>query len=200
MTLVTYQFLHANILHIFGNMLFLWIFGDDVEEAMGPLRFLVFYLVLRHRRRGWPSSPARRNRATPLIGASGAIAGVLAAYLMFKTLPQSLWSLCPGSSCGSSSARWCGIDAFWVLGAWILTQFWSISVQAQDGVAYMAHIGGLAGRRWCCFRCCVTARKLFECIRRRGDAVGPPPETASVRRSINVDRPMARPLASARSP
>ena len=104
-TLVTYQFLHADFFHIFGNMLFLWIFGDDVEEAMGPLRFILFYLgcgVVA----GLAFVASAPHAATPLIGASGAIAGILAAYLMFKALSQGLWSFCPGSSCGSSSVRW----------------------------------------------------------------------------------------------
>jgi membrane associated rhomboid family serine protease len=82
-TLVTYQFLHADFFHIFGNLLFLWIFGDDVEEAMGPLRFIVFYLACGIVA-GLAFIASAPHSAAPLIGASGAIAGILAAYLMFR--------------------------------------------------------------------------------------------------------------------
>ncbi|MGH9807066.1 MAG: rhomboid family intramembrane serine protease, partial [Terriglobia bacterium] len=72
-TLVTYQFLHADFFHIFGNMLFLWIFGDDVEEATGPWRFLVFYLSCGIVA-GLAFVVSAPHAASPLIGASGAIA------------------------------------------------------------------------------------------------------------------------------
>jgi len=81
LTLVTYQFMHVDVLHLASNMLFLWVFGDNVEDAMGHLRFLMFYLLsgvaggMAHAAL-WPAS------ASPLIGASGAVAGVIAAYLM----------------------------------------------------------------------------------------------------------------------
>src|SRR5688572_15523617 len=80
-TLITYQFLHGGILHLLSNMLFLWVFGDNVEDALGHRKFLIFYLLcgvaggLAHAA-FLPSSPV------PLIGASGAVAGVIAAYLM----------------------------------------------------------------------------------------------------------------------
>jgi membrane associated rhomboid family serine protease len=77
------MFLHANFWHLAGNMIFLWVFGDDVEEAMGPLRFIAFYIG-----RGIVAALAFTATAPhsqlPLVGASGAIAGVLAAYLMFR--------------------------------------------------------------------------------------------------------------------
>jgi len=83
LTLVSYMFLHANFWHLAGNMIFLWVFGDDVEEAMGPLRFIAFYIG-----RGIVAALAFTATAPhsqlPLVGASGAIAGVLAAYLMFR--------------------------------------------------------------------------------------------------------------------
>ena len=83
LTLVTYMFLHADIFHLFGNMIFLFVFGDDIEEAMGSLRFVVFYLAcgivgaLVFAASGPQSS-------LPLIGASGAVSGVIAAYLMLR--------------------------------------------------------------------------------------------------------------------
>ena len=81
LTLLTYQFLHGDILHLLSNMLFLWVFGDNVEDAMGHLKYLMFYLLcgiaggLAHAAM-LPASPL------PLIGASGAVAGVIAAYLI----------------------------------------------------------------------------------------------------------------------
>ena len=82
LTLITYQFLHGGWLHLISNMLFLWVFADNVEDAFGHVGFLIFYLLCGHRRGArctrcmQPASPA------PLIGASGAVSGVLAAYLL----------------------------------------------------------------------------------------------------------------------
>jgi membrane associated rhomboid family serine protease len=83
LTLGSYLFLHANVFHLLGNMIFLWVFGDDVEEAMGSLRFAGFYFgsgVVA----ALAFVVATPHSQVPLIGASGAIAGVLAAYLMFR--------------------------------------------------------------------------------------------------------------------
>ena len=117
MTLITYQFLHANIWHLLGNMIFLWVFGDDVEEAMGSLRFVAF-----SRLRGGGGAGLHRFEPAlvlPLIGASGAIAGVLAAYLMFRPCQKVsvflpwfiLWFFVRG-----------GATRYWVLGGWMLAQ------------------------------------------------------------------------------
>lgn len=134
MTLLTYMFFHGDLLHLGGNMLFLWVFGDNVEDAMGHVKFLLFYLIcgafagLVHTFMV-PGSP------NPLIGASGAVAGVIAAYLMlhprvrvwvlaFKTIPLRL-------------------SAAVVLGIWIVTQFVMVMVPEIGPVAWWAHIGGL---------------------------------------------------------
>jgi membrane associated rhomboid family serine protease len=169
-TLVTYQFLHADILHISGNMLFLWIFGDDVEEAMGPLRFIVFYLGCGIAA-GLAFAASAPHAATPLIGASGAIAGVLSAYLMLKPCQKVLVFL-PWFILWIIFRPVVRIAAYWVLGAWILSQFWSISVQAHDQVAYMAHVGGLVAGAVLFPLLRYRSVKLFECIR---DATAPPP-------------------------
>lgn len=87
LTLITYQFLHADFWHIFGNMIFLWVFGDDVEEAMGSLRFIGFYLASGIAA-GLVFTASTPHSQLPLIGASGAIAGVLAAYL--SSLSESI--------------------------------------------------------------------------------------------------------------
>jgi membrane associated rhomboid family serine protease len=169
-TLVTYQFLHADFFHIFGNMLFLWIFGDDIEEAMGPLRFIVFYLACGIAA-GAAFAISAPHAATPLIGASGAIAGVLSAYLMLKPCHKVLVFI-PWFILWIFVRPVVRLDAFWVLGAWILSQLWSISVQANDNVAYMAHVGGLVAGAVLFPLLRYRSVKLFECIR---ETTAPPP-------------------------
>ena len=133
-TLLTYMFLHGDILHLLSNMIFLWVFGDNIEDAMGHLKFLAFYLAcgmaggLAHSLM-LPSSPL------PLIGASGAVAGVIAAYLILH--PRVLvWVL---------AFRFIPlrISAAWVLGVWVATQFVMILLNQPDQVAWWAHIGGM---------------------------------------------------------
>ncbi len=162
-TLVTYQFLHADFFHIFGNMLFLWIFGDDVEEAMGPLRFIVFYLGCGIAA-GLAFVASAPHAAAPLVGASGAIAGVLAAYLMFRPC-QKVLVFIPWFMLWIVFRPVVRLDAYWVLGAWIVTQLWSIAVQTQDQVAYMAHVGGLAAGAVLFSVLRYRTVKLFECTR-----------------------------------
>jgi membrane associated rhomboid family serine protease len=135
LTLVTYQFLHGDILHLLSNMLFLWVFGDNVEDAMGHLKFLFFYLVcgiaggLAHAA-FVPTSPI------PLVGASGAVAGVIAAYLMLHPRVR-VWVL---------ALRFIPlrISAAWVLGFWVATQIVMALISPVDQVAWWAHVGGMA--------------------------------------------------------
>jgi len=135
LTLITYQFLHAGWWHLASNMLFLWVFADNIEDAFGSLAFLLFYLFcgiaggLAH----VLVSPASDM---PLVGASGAVSGVLGAYailfpkarvwiLLFMRLPLR-------------------IGAAWVLGGWFLLQVASLFMAAGNDVqvAFWAHIGG----------------------------------------------------------
>ena len=135
LTLLFSMFMHASWLHIGGNMLYLWIFGDNIEDRIGHAKFLVFYLIC-----GLAASAAeivfQANSKIPSLGASGAIAGVLGAYLI----------LFPKRQVRVLVARQIvNMPAFMVLGLWILLQIYSqISVAGgqQGGVAYMAHIGG----------------------------------------------------------
>jgi len=142
--------------------LFLAIFGDDIEEAMGPLRFLVFYLLC-----GIAAALAfiagNPQATAPLIGASGAIAGVLAAYLMFRPC-QKVAVFVPWFILWLFVRPVVKIDAIWVLGFWVLTQFWAISVQSQDGVAYLAHIGGLAAGAVLFPLMRYRTVRLFQCV------------------------------------
>ncbi len=134
-TLVTYMFLHGSWIHLLGNMLFLWVFGDNVEDAMGHLRFIMFYLMcgifagLLH---AWMSP----NSDLPLIGASGAVAGIISAYVILHPKVK-IWVL----------ALWripIRLTAYWALGFWIVAQFANLLWDKDENVAWWAHIGGLA--------------------------------------------------------
>jgi membrane associated rhomboid family serine protease len=135
LTLISSMFMHASWLHIGGNMLYLWIFGDNIEDRIGSGKFLAFYLLC-----GLAASAAdimfKTDSVIPSLGASGAIAGVLGAYLV----------LFPTRKVRVLLARQVvNMPAFIVLGLWIALQVFSqISVVGGQGggVAYMAHIGG----------------------------------------------------------
>lgn len=140
-TLVTSMFMHGGWLHLGGNMLYLWVFGNNIEDVFSHIGFLIFYLVV-----GLAGSigqiivgPASR---VPAIGASGAIAGVLGAYIVFfprARIDTLLYN------------RVVPLSALYVLGFWILLQFFqgivalSPEAAAAGGVAWWAHIGGFVG-------------------------------------------------------
>jgi membrane associated rhomboid family serine protease len=132
-TLVTYQFFHADIMHLFGNMIFLWVFGDDVERALGRARFLAFYLLCGIVG-GLVFVANDRYSSMQLIGASGAIAGVIAAYLMLRPCAKVTVLL------GFIPLR---IGAYWVIGLFVLSQLWSLGSASRSAVAYWCHFGGL---------------------------------------------------------
>jgi membrane associated rhomboid family serine protease len=134
-TLLTSLFLHAGFLHVAGNMLFLWVFGDNVEDAMGSARFVVFYLICgacAAYAHAW-SAPASQQ---PLIGASGAVAGVVAAYLLLHPRVR-LWGL-------FLNRIPLKVPAIWAIGFWILFQFGMALWGGASEVAWWAHVGGLA--------------------------------------------------------
>lgn len=144
LTLFTSLFVHGGWLHIIGNMLYLWIFGNNVEDAMGHLRFALFYLLC-----GLGASAAQIavsiNSRVPNIGASGAIAGVLGAYLILfpRARVVSLVTL-------GYFVRLVRVPAVLVLGLWIVVQLFSglasLGMAGVGGVAWFAHLGGfLAG-------------------------------------------------------
>jgi membrane associated rhomboid family serine protease len=147
-TLVSYMFLHGSWIHLLGNMLFLWVFGDNIEDCMGHFRFIMFYLMcgifagLLH---AWMSPKSD----LPLIGASGAVAGIIAAYVILHPKVK-VWVL----------ALWripIKLTAAWVLGFWIAAQFANLLVNSEEDVAWWAHIGGL-----------VAGAVLILFMRRRG--------------------------------
>ncbi len=131
---VTYSFLHADFMHIIGNMLFLWVFGDNVEDAMGHFKFLMFY-VLCAAAGAWAHSLAIPTSQAPLIGASGASAGVVGAYLLLHPKVK-VWVL----AFGRIPLR---LSAMWVLGAWVLYQIYSLVAYDDSKVSWAAHIGGI---------------------------------------------------------
>jgi membrane associated rhomboid family serine protease len=133
-TLVTYMFLHGGWLHLIGNMLFLWVFGDNVEDAMGHLRFLAFYLLCGIAG-GLAHYFSMRSSSIPLVGASGAIAGIIAAYFMLHPHVK-IWVLAFGRIPLKLSARW-------VLGAWVAVQIFNVLASTDDDTSWWGHLGGL---------------------------------------------------------
>jgi len=136
LTLVSYLFLHGSWLHLLSNMLFLWVFGDNIEDAMGHVSYLIFYLLC-----GVAAALAHAyiqpGSEAPLIGASGAVAGVISAYLILhprvKVWVLVLWRL-PLL-----------LPAYVVLGFWVGLQLLNVALAGpDDNVAWWAHIGGLA--------------------------------------------------------
>jgi len=137
-TLITSMFIHGDFWHILGNMLFLWIFGDNVEDALGKFWFIVMYFLA-----GIGGSVAHilvsQNSAIPTIGASGAISGVLGAYLILYPRARVL-AVVPIIF----FIRFIMLPAYVFLGIWIFLQlFLGVgSTAGGAGVAYFAHIGG----------------------------------------------------------
>jgi hypothetical protein len=144
----TGMFMHASWEHILGNMLFLWIFGNNIEDALGHLGFLLWYLaagvvamaVQTAVTLGFAGASAA---SIPNIGASGAIAGVLGAYFVLLPRARVLTLIFLGIIFVRE------IPAFWFLGIWIALQAWTgglslLHPQSGGGVAFFAHIGGFA--------------------------------------------------------
>ena len=134
LTYITYAFLHGDFWHLTGNMLFLWVFGDNVEDALGHFRFLVFYLACAVAGAFLHGIVAPESQA-PLIGASGAIAGVVAAYLMLHPRVK-IWVL----ALGRFPIR---LPASILLVLWILFQVAMVVLAAEDEISWAAHVGGI---------------------------------------------------------
>ncbi len=137
-TIVTSMFLHGGWMHLAGNMLFLWIFGDNLEDEMGHVGFLIFYLAAGIGAAAM-QSVADLNSAIPMVGASGAIAGVMGGYLLLfpKARVDVLFIFI-------IIFRIFPIPAWIVLGVWLGVQVFSGVSTPSDagGVAYWAHVGG----------------------------------------------------------
>jgi membrane associated rhomboid family serine protease len=152
-TILSSMFMHAGWEHILGNMLFLWVFGPEIEDVMGPLRYTIFYLL-----GGLAATLAQvaidPTSTIPNLGASGAIATVMGVFLITYPRDQIKTVLFLGWFIGIRF-----IPALFLVGFWFLTQLFSeigavTQMQLGGGVAYMAHIGG--------FLFGVIAGRLFE--------------------------------------
>lgn len=136
LTLVTSMFVHGGLFHLAGNMLYLWVFGDNVEDAMGPVRFVLFYLLC-----GLGAAVSQvvlmPGSVVPMVGASGAIAGVLGAYMILYPAARVLTLVFL-----FIFVRLMVLPAVLLLGLWFLLQLLSAVVGGGAGVAWFAHIGG----------------------------------------------------------
>jgi len=151
LTLITSQFLHGGLFHLGGNMLYLWIFGNNIEDVLGHFRFIIFYLLCGIIA-GLSHILTQPNSLIPTVGASGAISGVLGAYLIRFPRARVLvvfWFI--------FIIRLIYVPALIVLGLWIFIQIFSglgSLGQQGGGVAWFAHVGGfIAG---------IVLLKLFE--------------------------------------
>ena len=142
-TILTSMFMHGGILHIAFNMLFLWIFGNNIEDSMGPLRFLLFYL-LAGAAAVYAQAAVDPDSTVPTIGASGAVAGVLGAYLLLLPRARVLTMIFI-----IFFVTFIEIPAYVMLGIWFVLQFLPAvgqvatpDVAGGGGVAYFAHVGG----------------------------------------------------------
>jgi len=138
LTAFTSMFMHGGWMHLLGNMLYLWIFGNNIEDAMGKRRFIVFYLIC-----GLAALMANAlpnpHSTIPMVGASGAISGVLGAYLILFPRARVLVAIPLGIFIHTTR-----LPAIWVLGFWFVLQIINSLLTAgqQGGVAWGAHIGG----------------------------------------------------------
>jgi membrane associated rhomboid family serine protease len=160
-TLISYQFLHADLGHIFGNMIFLWVFGDDIERALGRMRFLVFYLACGVVG-GLVFIANEPHSKVELIGASGAIAGVVVAYVMLRPCAKItvLLAIIP-----------LRISAYWVVGMFVLTQLWNLGASSKSEVAYWCHFGGMLAGVVLFPLLKPAGVKLFQCLQPVPDTV-----------------------------
>jgi membrane associated rhomboid family serine protease len=156
LTLLSYQFLHADIMHVLSNMIFLWVFGDDIEECLGRRRFLAFYLLIGIAA-GLIYAASDAHSTMPLIGASGSISGIVIAYVMLRP-------------CAKITVLTFGIipmriSAYWVVGIFAALQFINMESSSKSEVAYWCHIGGMiaGGALFPFMR--PPGVILFECIR-----------------------------------
>jgi rhomboid family protein len=158
-TLITSMFLHGGFLHLAGNMLYLWIFGNNVEDAMGHGRFFVFYALCGIAAALAQALPDPAS-TVPMIGASGAISGVLGAYVLLYPHARVLVGIPLGLILATVTLK-----AVWVLGLWFAMQLVSsLLAGGQGGVAWHAHLGGF-----------IAGLLLVPLFRRRGVRLLQPP-------------------------
>lgn len=160
-TLLTSPFLHGSLVHLFGNMLFLWVFGDNVEDAMGHGRFLAFFLLCSAAA-GLTHAVAMADSTRPLIGASGGVAGVVAAYAILYPRVK-LWAL-------FLMGIPLKVPAYGAIGFWFVVQLASAFMSGDEGIGWFAHLGGF-----------IAGAALIPLMRRRYDPVLARAEAQEVR-------------------
>ncbi len=137
-TIISSMFLHGGWLHLLSNMLYMWVFADNIEDAMGPVRFICFY-ILCGIGAALSQSVIDPSSTIPMIGASGGLAGLLGGYIMIHTRAsvRVLFIIL-------IFIRIISLPAWLVLGVWIATQFVAVptALDGKGGIAYFAHIGG----------------------------------------------------------
>lgn len=136
MTLVSSMFLHGGWMHLIGNMTYLYIFGDNIEDKLGKIKFIIFYISCGIFA-GLCQALIDVNSEIPMIGASGAISGILGAYLILfpkKDIKVFFWFFI--------FIKIFRIPAMFVIGGWIFIQFFSLNSSEESNIAYLAHIGG----------------------------------------------------------
>jgi len=142
LTMLTSAFLHAGWFHIGGNMLYLWIFGNNIEDRLGPVRFMLFYAVCASAA-AMSQTLATPHSETPMVGASGAIAGILGAYLLLFPRAQVI-ALIPIFF----YIELASVPAVFVIGFWFILQIaqglTALGGTMESGIAWWAHIGGFA--------------------------------------------------------
>ena len=180
LTLVSYQFLHADVVHLIGNLIFVWVFADNVEEALGRWRFLAFYLLV-----GAAGALAfvfsDPGSKVPLIGASGSVSGIVIAYLMLRP-------------CAKLTALVLGIplriSAYWIIGVFIAIQLINLGSATKSDVAWWCHVGGMLAGAVLFPLMKQPGVRLFECIRPGEIRLESPPtvaETAHLPGARHVD-------------
>jgi membrane associated rhomboid family serine protease len=151
LTLLTYAFLHGDIWHLAGNMVFLWVFADNIEDSLGHLRFLAFY-CLSAAGAGYAQVLAFPASDIPVIGASGAVAGVVGAYFVLHPYVK-VWIL----AFGRIPLRFASA---WIIGFWAVFQVFEVATSTEGEIAWWTHIGGF-----------LTGALLVVFFRRKGVAL-----------------------------
>ncbi len=160
-TTVTYLFFHADLAHILGNMIFLWVFGDDIERALGRWPYLAFYLLCGVIG-GLVFAFSTPHSKIELIGASGAISGIVVAYIMLRPCAKVTVLL------GIIPLR---ISAYWVIGLFIVMQLWNLGAASKSEVAYWCHFGGMLAGAFLFPLMKPPAIKLFDCMQPKPDTI-----------------------------
>ena len=180
LTLLTYSFLHGDVWHLFGNMIFLWVFADNVEDGLGHIRFLAFYCLCAVAA-GYVHVLAAPASEVPVIGASGAVAGVVAGYLILHPFAK-VWIL----AFGRIPMRFA---SFWVLGFWALYQVYEVATSVPGEIAWWTHIGGF-----------LTGAALVVVLRRRGVVLFDRGAVPIVIPNVRVDEAATGPIGSGAPP